>query len=69
MAFRKRLSSRLKSETNTGFGANSTDSAGRFYDPTNKRANVTKRGVGILERYSWYHTLLETKRSKFLFFI
>ena len=69
MAFRKRLSSRLKSETNTGFGANSTDSAGRFYDPTNKRANVTKRGVGILERYSWYHTMLETKRSKFLFFI
>lgn len=69
MALRKRLLSRLKSESNTGFGANSSDSAGRFYDPTNKRANVTKRGVGILERYSWYHTMLEMKRSKFLFYV
>jgi len=49
----------LKPEDNTGFGASSNNSGGRFYDRKNDRANVIKRGVDILDRYSWYHTLLE----------
>ncbi len=58
----------LQSEINTGFGANSSNSAGRFY---NRRggANVIKKGVNILDRYSWYHTMLAMPRTKFLLLI
>ena len=56
----------LKQETNTGFGVNSANSAGRFYDRDSGRANVIKRGVNILDRYSWYHTLLAMPRGKFI---
>ena len=62
-------SGKLHSEDNTGFGANSSNSAGRFYDRKNDRANVEKRGVSILDRYSWYHTMLGMNRGKFLFLI
>jgi inward rectifier potassium channel len=61
-----RRNNRLRSEDNTGFGVNTSDGGGRFYDRTNRRANVTKKGVGILDRYSWYHTMLEMSRGKFL---
>lgn len=56
----------LKQETNTGFGINSANSAGRFYDRVSGRANVIKRGVNVLNRYSWYHTLLAMSRGKFI---
>ncbi len=65
MALIKR-NSRLRDEDNSGFGKNSGDSAGRFYERKKRRANVTKKGVSIFERYSWYHTLLEMPRAKFL---
>jgi inward rectifier potassium channel len=68
MAMIKRLRS-LKAEDNTGFGANSSNSGGRFYDRKKDRANVVKRGVGILDRYSWYHTFLGMSRGKFLILI
>jgi inward rectifier potassium channel len=61
-----RRNSRFRSEDNTGFGVNTSDSGGRFFDRTNRRANVAKRGVGILDRYSWYHTMLEMPQGKFL---
>jgi inward rectifier potassium channel len=64
MAILKRLR-HLKSEVNTGFGTNSTSTGGRFINRDGK-ANVIKRGVGILDRYSWYHTMLGMKRGKFL---
>lgn len=63
MAFLKK--NKLKQEENTGFSNNSTSTGGRFIN-RDGRPNVTKRGVGLLNRYSWYHTLLEMKRSKFL---
>lgn len=68
MAIIKRTN-RLKSEDNTGFGANSNNSAGRFYDRRKDRPNIAKRGVGILDRYSWYHTMLGMNRGKFLLLI
>jgi inward rectifier potassium channel len=55
----------LKSEDNTGFGTLSTNTGGRFFNKDGK-PNTIKRGVGLLERYSWYHTLLGMKASKFL---
>ena len=67
MALLKRLRN-LKSEINTGFGTNSTSTGGRFINRDGK-PNVIKRGIGILDRYSWYHTMLGMKRGKFLFLL
>ncbi len=55
----------LKDEINTGFGTNSTSTGGRFIN-RDGRPNVIKRGVGLLHRYSWYHTMLDMHRGKFL---
>jgi inward rectifier potassium channel len=55
----------LKSEDNSGFGTNSNSTGGRFYN-RDGRPNVIKKGVGVLNRYSWYHTMLGMKRGKFL---
>jgi inward rectifier potassium channel len=59
----------IESEVATGFGVNSENSSGRFYDRNSGGANVIKRGVGIFERYSWYHTMLAMPRVKFLSFL
>lgn len=67
MALIKRLRN-LKPEINTGFGTNSSSTGGRFINRDGK-PNVTKRGVSILNRYSWYHTLLGMKSGKFLLLI
>ena len=67
MALLKRLRN-LKSEINTGFGTNSSSTGGRFVN-RDGRPNVIKKGVGILYRYSWYHTMLGMKRGKFLFLL
>jgi inward rectifier potassium channel len=64
MALLKRLKD-LKTDTNTGFGTNSSSTGGRFINKDGQ-PNVSKRGVGILDRYSWYHTMIGMKRSKFL---
>jgi inward rectifier potassium channel len=54
----------LKSEINTGFGTNASSTGGRFINKDGQ-PNVIKRGVGILDRYSWYHTLLGMKQRRF----
>jgi inward rectifier potassium channel len=64
MALLKRFRN-LKSEVNTGFGTNSSSTGGRFINRDGK-PNVIKRGVNILNRYSWYHTMLGMNRGKFL---
>jgi inward rectifier potassium channel len=63
MAILKKLRN-LKSEINTGFGTNSNSTGGRFINKDGK-PNVIKKGVGILNRYSWYHTLLGMKQQRF----
>jgi inward rectifier potassium channel len=54
----------LKSEINSGFGNNSNSTGGRFINKDGK-PNVIKKGVGLLDRYSWYHTFLEMKLWRF----
>ena len=53
---------KIKEEKDSGF---STIVSGRF---TNKdgRYNVKRKGVNILNRYSWYHTFLLLPRVKFI---
>jgi len=59
----------IQSDLNTGFGTNSENRSGRFYNRQTGTANVIKRGVGLLSRYSWYHTMLAMPAPKFLFFL
>jgi inward rectifier potassium channel len=58
----------LKSEINTGYGTNANSTGGRFINKDG-RPNVIKKGVGLLDRYSWYHTMLGMKAGKFLLLI
>ncbi len=67
MAILKKLLN-LKTEINTGFGTNSNNTGGRFINKDG-RPNVIKKGVGLLERYSWYHTMLGMKTGRFLLLI
>lgn len=67
MALLRRLMN-LRTDPNTGYSNNSSSTGGRFVNKDGK-ANVIKRGVGILNRYSWYHTMLGMKRGKFLFLL
>src|ERR1700710_1334509 len=64
MAILRKINSRLKAEINTGFGVNSSDYGGRFVNK-NGRANIEKKGIGFLEKISWYHTMLRMPRWKF----
>src|SRR4029450_11500701 len=59
----------IQSELNPGFGVNSENSSGRFYDRKSGGANVFKRGIGVRNRHSWYHTMLAMPRTKFLSFL
>jgi inward rectifier potassium channel len=68
MALLKRFNSRAKSANDSGFGVNSSDSGGRFVN-RDGRPNVIKRGMSVLHRYSWFHTMLDLPRWKFLLFI
>ncbi len=67
MAMLKRFRN-MRSEDNTGFGNNSNNS-GRFFDRRTGGANVHKKGVSLLNRYSWYHTMLGMPSGKFLFLL
>jgi len=64
MALLKKIKN-LRTDNTTGFGTNSSSTGGRFVNKDG-RANVIKKGVGILNRYSWYHTMLGMKRGYFL---
>jgi inward rectifier potassium channel len=68
MALLKRFNTKVKPLDDTGFGANGRDSGGRFVN-RDGRPNVLKRGIPVLERYSWFHSMLSIPRWKFLLFI
>lgn len=57
----RKVNPKATSEINTGFGVNSSDYGGRFLNK-NGKPNIEKRGLGYLERISWYHVLLEMPR-------
>ena len=65
MAFLKIINSRAKAEENTGFGTNSSSYGGRFITKSGN-ANVKKTGIGFLDSISWYHTMLNIPRWKFM---
>jgi hypothetical protein len=65
MSLLRKINSRAKTEINTGFGTNASDYGGRFVNKDG-RPNIEMTGVGLLDRISWYHTMLALPRWKFL---
>src|SRR5690242_7372591 len=65
MARPKKRINDLKSETNSGYSNISNSTGGRFINRDGK-PNVIKRGLSVLSRYSWYHTMLGMSRGHFL---
>jgi inward rectifier potassium channel len=68
MVIRKRINSRAKVDSNTGFGVNSSSYGGRFITKSGN-ANVEKTGIPFLDSISWFHTMLTIKKWKFLLII
>jgi inward rectifier potassium channel len=65
MALFHRFNSKAKALINTGFGSNASNTGGRFINKDGS-VNATKKGIGILDRISWYHTMLDMSSWKFL---
>jgi len=68
MAFLKKINTKAKAETNTGFGTNASSYGGRFVTKSGN-ANVRKTGIGFFDSISWYHTMLNIPRWKFMVII
>ncbi len=64
MALLKKINTKAQPEINTGFGINPSNYGGRFINKDGQ-ANIEKRGIGFLERISWFHTMLLLPRWKF----
>jgi inward rectifier potassium channel len=65
MSLLKKINSKAKAEINTGFGTNASNYGGRFINKSGN-ANVKKTGIGFFDSISWYHTMLNIPRWKFL---
>jgi inward rectifier potassium channel len=68
MDFFKRINTKAKTVENTGFGTNSNSYGGRFINKDGT-ANIQRRGLNFFERTSFFHTLIEMSRLKFLLII
>lgn len=68
MALKDKINIKARTQINTGFGTNSADYGGRFVNKDGT-PNIEKRGMHFLDRISWYHTLLQLSRWKFLMLI
>ncbi len=68
MALLRKINTKAKTADNTGFGVNTADYGGRFVNKDGQ-PNIEKRGISLLERISWFHTMLAIPRWKFLLLI
>ncbi|MDI9256635.1 ion channel [Flavobacterium sedimenticola] len=68
MAFLKKINSKAKTDSTTGFGTNANSYGGRFLTK-NGNANIRRTGVGFLDGISWYHTMVNIPRWKFMLII
>lgn len=65
MARVRKVNAKAKAEANSGFGTNANSYGGRFINKDGS-ANIQKRGMHILRRISWFHTMIDMPRYKFL---
>ncbi|WP_301922447.1 ion channel [Ferruginibacter sp.] len=65
MAKTSKINTKATTQINTGFGINTSDYGGRFINK-NGLPNIEKRGIDYFGRISWYHTMQQMPRWKFL---
>jgi inward rectifier potassium channel len=65
MPLLKKINAKAKAFRSSGFGINTGSYGGRFINK-NGKANVEKRGMHVLHRTSWYHTLIDMSSWKFM---
>lgn len=68
MALLRRINQKAKADENTGFGTNANSYGGRFINK-NGTANIEKRGMHVLQRISWYHTMIDMPAWRFMLVI
>lgn len=68
MAFLKKINQRARVSANTGFGDNASNYGGRFVNKDGS-ANIQKTGIGLLERYSFFHSMLAMSGWHFFFVV
>lgn len=68
MAFKKKQFNTEKITANTGFGTNAANYGGRLLNKDGT-PNIRKTGLGLLERYSWFHSMLAISGSRFFLII
>ncbi len=68
MSFFKKINPKATSSASTGFGDNASNYGGRFLHK-NGESNTYKTGLGILERYSWFHSMLKMKGRHFFLIV
>lgn len=65
MGILKKLNNKAKTNQNSGFGSNANSYGGRFVNKDGT-ANIEKKGMHLLNRTSWYHTMIDMPNWKFL---
>ncbi|MEO6174839.1 MAG: ion channel [Flavobacterium circumlabens] len=65
MALLKKINNNAKTDVNSGFGTNASSYGGRFVNK-NGTPNIERRGMHLLHRISWYHTMIEMPNWKFM---
>ena len=60
-----RKTNTLQTDKNSGFGTNAGSYGGRFVNK-NGTPNIEKRGMNLLRRISWYHTMIDMPNWKFM---
>ncbi|MFN4028349.1 MAG: ion channel, partial [Flavobacterium sp.] len=68
MAFLKKINAKAKTDSNTGFGVNPGSYGGRFLTK-NGNANIKRTGIGFFDGISWFHTMVNIPRWKFMLII
>lgn len=64
----RKFNSKAKTAINTGFGDNASRYGGRFVNKDGQ-ANIRKTGIGFLEKFSWFHSMLAMPKTRFFFII
>ncbi|MFW0738973.1 ion channel [Flavobacterium sp. T12S277] len=65
MALLKKINQKAQADINSGFGPNANSYGNRFVNK-NGTPNVEKRGMHLLRRISWYHTMIDMPNWKFM---
>jgi hypothetical protein len=68
MALLRGINQKAKADENTGFGTNANSYGGRFINK-NGTANIERRGMHLLHRISWYHTMIDMPAWRFMLII